>query len=52
MFSVSALLALFFPEYANIGCYRDIVDVKHIETEVRGMMIGPLTRSNDDIPAG
>lgn len=30
----------------------DIVDVKHIRTGVAGMIIGPLSRSNDDIPAG
>jgi len=30
----------------------DIVDVKHIRTGVAGMIMGPLTRSNDDIPAG
>ncbi|KAK5658133.1 hypothetical protein OQA88_2105 [Cercophora sp. LCS_1] len=30
----------------------DIVDVKHIKTGVAGMMLGPLTRSNDDIPGG
>ncbi|KAK3290430.1 uncharacterized protein B0H64DRAFT_427698 [Chaetomium fimeti] len=28
----------------------DIVDVKNIKTDVAGMIIGPLTRSNDDIP--
>lgn len=28
----------------------DIVDVKHIRTGVGGMIMGPLTRSNDDIP--
>ena len=30
---------------------RDIVDVKHIKTAVAGMIIGPLTRANDDIQA-
>lgn len=30
----------------------DIVDVKHIRTGVKGMILGPLTRSNDDILGG
>jgi hypothetical protein len=28
--------------------FRDIVDVKHINTDVEGMIMGPLTRWNDD----
>jgi hypothetical protein len=31
--------------------FRDIVDVKHIDTEVEYMIVGPLTPANDDIPA-
>lgn len=31
--------------------HMDIVDVKHISTEVVGMFVGPITRANDDIPA-
>ncbi len=31
--------------------YRGIVDVKHIRGEVAGMIYGPLTRTNDDVPA-
>ena len=50
---VCSLLAKAFPAYSDMLTLmsRDIVDVKHIKTGVAGMIIGPLTRANDDIPA-
>ena len=32
--------------------YRDIVDVKHITSNVASMMLGPMDRQNDDKDEG
>lgn len=36
--------------FTDMRCFRDIVDVKHIRGGMRGIMMGPLSRSVDDEP--
>lgn len=35
---------------ADVSCFRDIVDVKHIKGSMKGIMMGSLSPEVDDEP--